>query len=107
MFAEAGRASSTPEPWSNHLHFIIQSCSPGTWGEIAQQKQLFHFKQFYIKACSIQALCVTRVMKKEVSQQLKGKKMIIMKIEGINTHPEEACFSIFMIPVSLCVKDGK
>lgn len=47
-------------------------------------------------------------MKKEVSQQLKGKKKkTIMEIEGINTHPEEACFSVFMIPVSLCVKDGK
>lgn len=30
-----------------------------------------------------------------------------MEIEGINTHPEEACFSVFMSPVNLCVKDGK
>lgn len=63
----------------------------------------FLFKLFEIKACGAQALCVTLLMKKKVSQQLKEN---IMKMKDFDTHPRKARSST-VTSVSQCVKDRK
>lgn len=64
----------------------------------------FLFKPSGIKACGVRALCVTLLMKKKVSQQLKEN---IMKMKDFDTRPRKARSSIVTFSVSQCAKGRK
>ena len=96
------------EPWPNHLHFIIQTCfrKGGTWGETAQQKQLLSLSTVLDQSpWHTSSLCDTG--NEEESLPAARRKKNILKIKGFDAYPEETCFSIFTVFMSMYVKDGK
>lgn len=107
IFMKVDRALPT-ESWSRCLHFgVIQLYSQGNRGvRLLGKSSCFLFKPFEIKACGVQALCVTLLMKKKVSQQLKEN---VMKMKDFDTHPRKArsLFYTVTFSVSQCVKDRK
>lgn len=111
VFMKVDRALPTEclptESWSHCLHFVIQLYSQGNLGvRLLGKRGCFFFKPFEIKACGVQALCVTLLMKKKVSQQLKEN---VMKMKDFDTHPTKAgsLFYTVTLSVSQCVKDRK
>lgn len=87
------------------LHFVVQLYSQGICEcRSSAKRSSFLFKPSGIKACGVRALCVTLLMKKKVSQQLKEN---IMKMKDFDTRPRKAHSSIVTFSVSQCAKDRK